>query len=201
MRKARKVNDWASYGLNVKQLEDIDQSMREGRLVSDDVVNSIALSAVNKDSTRSSVFLLDGYPRTTSQAEFILNNTPAIQKIAVHIDLDLFVAVEKLMGRRTCSKCGSSYNITEVVMGDFDMPAIVPICRVTPGCNGKPIQSVKREDDIREVVEERMKEYFNKTSSVLEVFAKKGLLRRLQVTRGIADIDKLKYLLNDFLNS
>ena len=83
--------------------------MESGKLVPDALVISIIEERLTKDDCKNG-FILDGFPRSISQAI-------ALEEMGVHIDCVLSleisdeVIIERMAGRRLCSKCGMSYHI------------------------------------------------------------------------------------------
>ena len=74
--------------------------------------------------------ILDGYPRSLSQSEALLQHckqkAEAVKILAVDIRLDEEVAIQKLLGRRICETCNQGFNMSDITGGSYDMPAILP---------------------------------------------------------------------------
>src|SRR3989338_578081 len=89
------------------------QYVEKGLLVPDSVVNKVVEKGLKQDSLKNG-FILDGYPRTTDQAEFLEN---ALWKLKKKIDLVLNLTAseeeitKRLSARRNCNKCGALYNL------------------------------------------------------------------------------------------
>ena len=135
--------------------------MDAGDLVPDEVVNEIVRAALED----ADGFLLDGYPRNTSQVEFLED--------ATDVDLVLYVEVgedellRRLTGRRVCEDCGATYHV------DFDPPAEPGVC---DECGGDLYQ---REDDQEDVVRNRIQVYEENTAPVVEYYDEEDLLARV----------------------
>lgn len=238
IRSSLRLNRWDDFPkkTTTAEREEIVRRVRDGELLSDEVVNSLVGKRIYSSLlSPDRILLLDGYPRSKPQAEFVLKlysnnyninynnsynknynnnssnnnyinhnnnyNNNNTRMLAVHIDLDESVAVEKLLGRRTCAECGANFNISSVVRNGFDMPAIRPRCKrkgENNPCEGDPV-SVSRDDDRPEVVVNRMREALRDQEEVLQVFRRSGMLRRLEVKKGVKDFNKLVDLLDDFL--
>ncbi|PSQ58287.1 adenylate kinase [Halobacteriales archaeon SW_7_71_33] len=138
--------------------------MEAGELVPDSVVNEIvskALAEIDADDDLAG-YVLDGYPRTISQAEYL--DTIATIDVVLYLEVSRETLVERLTGRRTCEDCGRNYHV------DFDPPAEAGVC---DDCGGDVVQ---REDDREEVVTTRIEEYERKTAPVVEHYDEEGLL-------------------------
>lgn len=141
--------------------------MDAGLLVPDDVVTNI----VNDELSRVDLergFLFDGYPRTISQADDLLETlkelgTTLDHVVLIRIDYDLLV--ERAVGRRLCNNCGATYHVK------FDPPDIDNICDL---CGHTLTQ---REDDNEQTVRDRIEVYLNQTRPLVKYYEERGLLR------------------------
>ena len=134
--------------------------MTSGGLVGDDLVNRMLAHRVSApDSTHG--FLLDGYPRTVEQAEYLDGllrernfNTPVV----LHLDVPLDALVGRLTSRRQCPKCKRIYNLLQLPPK-------------TPGvCDDDGTPLITRKDDTEEVVKERIRTYDAVTRPVLAYY-------------------------------
>ena len=110
----------------------------KGQLVPDEVTIQIVKERLEKDDCKNG-YLLDGFPRTVSQAE-ALDGFSEIDSV-VNIDVPLHKLMRRITGRRVCGKCGESYHI-DYLDGSTS-------CRK---CDGELIQ---RGDDNEETVGKR----------------------------------------------
>lgn len=143
--------------------------MRRGELVPDDTVLAI-LRERGRCLRCSGGFLLDGFPRTVTQAEALdgLLRTLNVKLDAV-IDyrLPMDVIISRLSGRRTCVKCKAVYHVTT------RPPQVEDVC---DHCGGELVQ---REDDRPESVRVRMNAYLHNTAPLMEYYQPRGLLIRV----------------------
>jgi adenylate kinase len=128
-----------------------------GGLVSDDVVNQILKTRISQADCQRG-FILDGYPRTVEQAEF-LDTTLQAKHIGRPMVLLFDVPIDALIGRMTsrrwCPKCGRTYNILSVRSK-------------SPGkCDEDGEGLVIRKDDREDVFRERLRAYNELTRPIL----------------------------------
>lgn len=150
-------------GLEAKKYVD------QGLLVPDEITIGIVRERLQQPDC-SKGFLLDGFPRTISQAEALDEIAASMGKTIEHVinlkvDRDLLLA--RLTGRRICKSCGATYHVL------FNPPAREHVC---DKCSGELYQ---RSDDTEEKVGTRLDEYTNKTAPLLEYYRNKGILREV----------------------
>lgn len=127
----------------------------KGELVPDKIVNEVFRNRLSrKDCERG--FILDGYPRTTTQAK-ALNRFAEIDAIVLLLVSD-WIIVERLSSRRICEKCGEVYNIR------FLRPRMEGFC---DKCGGALYQRV---DDTQEVIKERILVYEKQTQPLIDYY-------------------------------
>ncbi|MFA5104160.1 MAG: adenylate kinase [Candidatus Margulisiibacteriota bacterium] len=131
--------------------------LKSGLLVPDDVVNKIALKAVERSGKKG--FLLDGYPRTKYQAEFLGKNT-TIDKV-VYIDVPKDEIVKRLSGRMVCRSCGAVYHVKNKA------PKKESVCDV---CGG---ELYVRNDDKEETILKRFEVYARETEPLIKYYSDK----------------------------
>jgi adenylate kinases len=159
-------------GLVAKQYVDA------GKLVPDEVTIGIVRDRLQQEDCKQG-FLLDGFPRTISQAEALDEIVAAMGRQIDHV-INLAVDRDKLLarltGRRICRSCGATYHIL------FNPPKQEGVC---DKCGGELYQ---RSDDTEEKVGTRLDEYITKTAPLLEYYANKGLLRQVNGEQDIAQV-------------
>jgi adenylate kinase len=153
--------------------------MASGGLVNDDLVSQALVSRVEQPDCRNG-FLLDGFPRTVRQAEFL---TELLQRkglgdpTVLHFNAKHSVLVERLTARRQCPTCGRIYNIL------FKPPVKPGVCDV----DGTPL--VRRADDKAEVVKQRLVAYNQQTKPVIDYY-KNGDFHHINADRPPAEITR-----------
>lgn len=139
-----------------------EKYINDGKLVPDDVIVSIVKERLSKpDCTEG--FILDGFPRTTAQAEALDSSGVKIDKV-LSIELDDETIVERLSSRRECSGCGAPYHMI------YNKP------EVDGKCDKCGSELIHRADDIPETIKNRLNVYHNQTEPIKEYYEKKGLL-------------------------
>ena len=139
--------------------------IESGQLVSDEIMIGIVNDRLGKDDVRNG-FLLDGFPRTVSQADALDNMLKDRQPLVV-IDLSVHdeELVRRLSTRRMCKACGT---ITGSLEGQ---PAIV-----CDRCGGGLKQ---RSDDQEEVVRERLVVYRQSTEPLIGYYEHRPTFRSI----------------------
>jgi adenylate kinase len=144
--------------------------LHAGQLVPDDIMLEIVTRRLAEADT-SAGFLLDGFPRTTAQAEafgdFLAGRGQwAGQRPArridgvIALDAPTEALVARIAGRRTCESCQRSYHVSA------SPPRVEGVCDL---CAGTLVQ---RRDDAEQVVRYRLGDYAEKTKPVLDYFWK-----------------------------
>ncbi|MGI5859410.1 MAG: adenylate kinase [Tepidanaerobacteraceae bacterium] len=160
--------------LGKKAAEYIDK----GLLVPDEVVEGIVESRLDMNDCKTG-FLLDGFPRTVSQAESLANY---MKQKGIKLDLVLSIEVdqenliERFTGRRTCKQCGATFHIK------FSPPKNPGIC---DKCNGKLIV---RKDDETDTVKKRLKVYETTTAPLIDYYNRYQLLATVDGARPIDEV-------------
>jgi len=142
----------------------VESILQSGGLVPDVTVNALVADRVEQPDCKPG-FILDGYPRTVSQAEILaaeVLTSRGIRTVVVYLRVDYNVIVARLAGRRQCPVCGALYSLSP------NAPTVSEVCDY----DGSKL--VVRDDDREEVVTERLKAYDRQTAPVLEYFRTAG---------------------------
>ncbi len=145
--------------------------MKAGGLVPDEIVTPIVMEHLQRKECRENGFILDGFPRTKSQADFLFSQ--------IEMDLVLLLQVPRKFlafgvveaNRRVCVKCAKGYS-------DFDPPAREDVC---DRCGA---DIVKRADDTGETINKRLQLYDEQTKAILPDLEAKGIVVELPITVG-----------------
>ena len=141
--------------------------MERGELVPDDLVNAMVANRLKQqDAARG--FILDGYPRTVAQAEFLDRELAGGRTpVVISVEVSYNQLLQRLTGRRSCPVDGRIYNIY------FQPPKENGVCDV---CGTQLIQRV---DDTEQVISERLKSYERQTLPLVDHYNRQGRLRRV----------------------
>lgn len=139
-----------------------EQYINDGKLVPDDVIVNIVKERLSKPDCENG-FILDGFPRTTAQAEALTASGVKIDKVLA-LEVEDEKIVERLSSRRECSKCGAPYSTL------FNKPAVEGKC---DKCGGDLIQ---RADDNEATIQNRLNVYHEQTEPIKDYYDKLGLL-------------------------
>jgi adenylate kinase len=168
------VRDKSALGLEAKGFMD------KGALVPDELVLKLVDARLRQPDALKG-FILDGFPRTVSQAETLAKMLDARGE-----KLDRVVAItapdeeliKRISGRRTCRDCGAMFHVI------YDPPRNMNLCN---SCNGELYQ---RDDDAEDTVRMRLQVYAASTRPLLEHYQRLGLLAPIDGVGRAEDIGK-----------
>ena len=141
-----------------------EELIKAGKLVPDEMVNELVEQRLSQPDCEAGV-ILDGYPRTLYQSDFLLGLLSArhLRPVVVHLVVDYERIVRRLSGRRQCPVCGTLYSLKT------NPPKLPGICDL----DGTAL--VTREDDREPVIRERLHEYDVQTAPLLSYFREVGV--------------------------
>ncbi len=156
-----------------------EQLIRAGKLVPDGLVNQLVEKRLHAPDARAGM-ILDGYPRTLTQARVLLDllSASGFRPAVIHLVVDHERIVARLSGRRQCPVCGTLYSLTT------NPP------RVSGVCNLDGAALVTREDDQESVIRERLNEYDSQTVPILNFF-REANVPILEIDGGDATPDQI----------
>jgi adenylate kinase len=167
------VADGSPLGLEAKRIMDAGELMSD-RLM----IEMIAARIDEPDCARG--FILDGFPRTTGQAEALdamLAEKSLRLDAVIEIRVDEELLVERITGRYTCANCGAGYH------DRFQKPAVEGVC---DSCGGTAFS--RRADDNEATVRSRLEAYREQTVPILPYYQARGTLKTVD---GMAAIDNV----------
>jgi adenylate kinase len=148
----------------------IQAIMDAGGLVTDDVTNAMVKERLSRPDVAKG-FILDGYPRTTAQAEYLekllASMGRSLDKV-ISYEVAEELVVERISGRRSCPKCGAVYHVS----------ANPP--RRMGYCDKDDAGLVQRDDDKPENVKKRMQEYADKTWPLKRFYEERHLVSEIE---------------------
>ncbi len=136
--------------------------MKHGDLVSDHVVIGMIKERIEKGGCQQG-YILDGFPRTLSQALALEKMSPGEAEIVIDIHLDDQVVIDRISARRICSGCNHIFNLL------LKSPEHKEICEE---CGGTLVQ---RADDKPEVIKERLEVYHKQRDALVEFYKEKNV--------------------------
>ncbi len=151
--------------------------MDSGKLVPDSLLIDIIKDRLAKPDVKAG-WMLDGYPRTTPQAEALDKILPGLgQKIDVVLNVDVPDAelIKRVTGRRMC-KCGTTYHV------QFNPP------KVAGKCDACGADLYQRQDDTEATVKERLTAYHAQTQPLIDFYNKRGIVANINGTGDIKAI-------------
>ncbi|MBS1891665.1 MAG: adenylate kinase [Actinobacteria bacterium] len=161
------VRDETELGKSAKEYMD------RGDLVPDEVIVGVIAERIDSEEARDG-FILDGFPRTTPQAEALdakLEEMGRSVGAVLLIDVSDDEVVKRLGGRRTCEANGHVFHV------DFNPPKVEGVCDI----DGSPL--LVRDDDKPDVIRKRLATYHEKTEPLVTYYDDRGVLRRVDGER------------------
>lgn len=148
-----------------------EKYINDGKLVPDDVIVAIVKERLAQPDCAKG-FILDGFPRTTAQAEALTASGVKIDKV-LSLEVEDSAIVDRLSSRRECSKCGAPYSVL------FNKPMKEGVC---DKCGGALIQ---RDDDNPKTIQNRLNVYHQQTEPIKDYYEKQGLLVKVSGADGV----------------
>lgn len=153
--------------------------MESGGLVSDDIVLAILSDRLGQPDCAKGV-VLDGFPRTSGQAEALdklLSAKGQRVDAAISLEVDDVKMVQRITGRFTCGSCGEGYHET------FKAPKVADTCDV---CGAQDMK--RRADDNAKTVMSRLDAYHAQTAPLLAYYGARDVLKKVDA---MGDIDAI----------
>jgi adenylate kinase len=140
-----------------------ERFMTAGELVPDQLITSVVAQRLAQPDARDRGFVLDGYPRTVTQARALFEMlAPGQIDAAIDLDVPTHVVLGRLAARRVCGTCGT------MAVAPSGVPVV--LCVV---CGGDAVQ---RADDTSAAIATRLAVYDAETRPLLDWLAERGLL-------------------------
>ncbi|MDQ2754147.1 MAG: adenylate kinase [Actinomycetota bacterium] len=177
------VRSGSEFGQKARQYLD------DGDLVPDEVVIGVVRERLTHDDTTHRGFILDGFPRTVSQAEELENIlTPTVLDLAINLEIDTAAVLARLAARRVCVTCGANYSMVD------NPPRLRGSC---DNCGGEVIQ---RDDDTESAIRRRLELYERETAPLIDFYSDRGLLAPVDglgsadevTSRVVTEVDRRK---------
>ncbi len=155
--------------------------VKQGKLMPDEITNQLMAKRI-READCAGGFIIDGYPRTLNQAEFIVSDI----NLAIDIDIPDDLAVQRLDGRWIHKASGRTYH------SEFNPPKIA----YTDDITGEGL--IQREDDRPEIIKRRLEVFYELCAPLPDFFRNKGT-KVLQVS-GVGAIGEIASRIESQLN-
>lgn len=175
-----------------KIFRDLNQNQKnstanKGLLVSDDTTNNVLKEHLEKlKETNDNWIILDGYPRTLNQAEFLFKHF-SVESVFYLDEIEDQIILDRLSNRYICKQHEHIFNKQKT-------PSIINgLCPI----DGSEL--FQREDDKLEIAKKRLEIFKQSTLPLIEFFEKKGKLLRINGNKESEEIvkDILKLIKHD----
>lgn len=162
------IKDGTDLGKRAKSFMD------NGQLVPDEVTIGIVRERLSKSDCAKG-FILDGFPRTVTQADAlkkILDDLGKQLTCVLNIHVPTEALIERAVGRRICKNCGATYHVK------FNPPK----SDVCDECGGELYQ---RADDTAETMHNRLSVYEKSTRPLIDYYKQAGIYAEIDGTQSI----------------
>ncbi len=172
--------------------KEISEDMKNGKLISDTIITNLLKNRLEQDDCNNG-YILDGYPRNIHQAKIYEDMLKSLNKelgIVIYLEVDKELALKRALGRVVCPHCGASFN-TKI---DAFKPKKEGICDI---CHH---QLEIRKDDTEETFLKRFDTYLENTSSLINYYEEKGVLRKIKSENNDTNeimLNKIRGVIND----
>ena len=166
-------NSGSELGAQAKEIMDA------GKLMPDDLMIEMISQRIDAPDCATG-FILDGFPRTTPQAEGLdkmLADKGLKLDSVIEMAVDEAALIARVVGRYSCAKCGAGYH------DSFQKPAKDGVC---DNCGSEEFS--RRADDNEETMRNRLATYHEQTAPILPYYRDKGVLKTID---GMAAIDNV----------
>ena len=138
--------------------------MESGGLVPDELVDAIVAERLAREDTASG-FILDGYPRTINQAEFLrkLFERDGTKTLTIGVEVGDDILIDRLSSRWTCPNCQKMFN------------SKLDPSKAGGKCDACGTSLVQRKDDTPEVIAQRLQVYHKATQPLIRYYQDCGL--------------------------
>jgi adenylate kinase len=155
-----------------------EKLIKNGELVSDEIILSLIENRIIQPDCKNGL-ILDGFPRTEKQAdglETIMSRHSLPSFMCIEIAVPDQEVIQRILGRKACSKCGADYN-------DRTNPA--PDNRICPKCGGN---ITSRADDNEATVKNRLRVYYEQTEIVKRHYEKSGDFYQVDGNKSVDEV-------------
>ena len=178
----------AAVASGSKMGEQAKKVMDAGGLMPDEIMIEIISERIDQPDCANG-FILDGFPRTTPQAEaldtLLAKKSLKLGKV-IELKVDEEALVERITGRFSCVKCGAGYH------DKFQQPKRLGIC---DSCGNTEFS--RRSDDNENTVRSRLSAYNDQTAEIVPYYGAKGNLIEID---GMLEIEDVTLAIQEVIN-
>ena len=155
--------------------------IEKGQLVPVEIVASIIKNRLKEEDCKNG-FILDGYPRSTEQAEILekmLEEIDAEESVdfkVIYFDIDQKLLLDRIIYRRSCPKCGKIYNLLSLKPKQEGL------------CDGCEVELIQRKDDTEEIAKSRFDTYFRETAPLIDFYQNKNKLIKIDANGEVSEV-------------
>ncbi len=168
---------------NDEESKQLSVYVNQGRLVPDNLIGQILKSRVSKADCEKG-FILDGFPRSLSQAKLLDDLKIDVDKV-IEIDVNEQKLIERLQNRRICKNCGATYNL------------LLKKPKVENRCDLCGAELVVRKDDDLETIKKRLEVFRNETKPLISYYKTLNKLFYLNGNESSEEVRKNLFLILD----
>jgi adenylate kinase len=161
------IKNQTELGVKVKAIID------RGDLVPDELTVALVKERLEQDDTAKG-YILDGFPRTTVQADALGEFSPV--DVVINFTVAEEAVISRLSGRRLCKECGTGFHV------EFIPPKKEGLC---DKCGG---ELYTRDDDQIDSIKNRLKVYADSTEPLINYYTKKGLIKDINAGQKPDDV-------------
>ena len=159
--------------------------MDKGELVPDDVTIEMVRDRLNRKDVATNGFILDGFPRTFSQAEALTSITEIDLVLLLEVPRELIM--KRILGRYACPNCKKLYNKYTLP------PKVEGIC---DAC-GSEIKFQQRSDDNEETLKNRLDAYEENAEPIIKYYDEMGKIKKVNAENTLKFTEEdIKEILN-----
>lgn len=164
------MKEKTEIGTKIKKL------IETGELIPDEITIEILKNRIKQEDCKKG-FILDGFPRTTQQAEELTKISDI--DIVINLCVPDEIIIKRLSSRTTCKNCGEIFNTTTL------KPKQKGTC---DKCQGK---TIRRPDDEPEIIQKRLTLYKEQTAPLIDFYKNKGILQNFSCDNLYSSADEM----------
>jgi len=152
--------------------------MDKGELVPDDVTIEMVRDRLNREDVIKNGYILDGFPRTISQAKALTSITDIDLLLLLEVPRELII--KRILGRYSCSSCGKLYNKFTL------LPKVEGVCDTC----GSEIKFQQRSDDNEEALKNRLDAYEENAEPIIKYYDETGKVKKVNAENTLKFTEK-----------